>query len=86
MDYSQPIPVSFELKGCSYKGYLSQPNGVGTYVWHLTVPEVRNGKVGTYHWGLLVIYKDDDWRMTSNQHDLSHLSAFFRDVVLNWFQ
>lgn len=79
------IPVEFEFKGKVYKGWLERPNGGGN-AWHLTVPEFRKGKWGNYHWGQLVIYANDEWRMTNNRDDLLHLSDYFRDVVLNWYQ
>ena len=83
---NEKIPVQFEYHGKIYKGFLSQPNGAGTSTWSLTVPEFRNGKWGEYHWGTLVQYMNDDWRMTSYKGDLLHLSDYFRDVVINWYQ
>jgi hypothetical protein len=50
------------------------------------VPEYRDGKRENYYWGALIIYMDDDWRMTNTKNDLLHLSDYFRDVVLNWYQ
>ena len=79
------IPVEFEFQGKTYKGFLDQPSGGGN-VWHLTVHEYRKGQWGNYHWGMLVIYRNDEWRMTNNRDDLLHLSDYFRDVVLNWYQ
>lgn len=80
------ILVEFEYKVKIYKGFLSQPHGTGTHTWFLTVPEYRNGKWGDYHWGALIIYMDDDWWMTNTKDSLLHLSDYFRDVILNWYQ
>jgi hypothetical protein len=39
-----------------------------------------------YHWGQLVIYKDDDWKFMKQLGDMLYLSEYFRDLVLNWYQ
>jgi hypothetical protein len=80
------IPVEFEYEGKMYKGFLGQPHGAGTKGWQLSVCENKNGKVGMYHWGQLVIYGQDDWRFMKQQGDMLYLSGYFRDVVLAWYQ
>jgi hypothetical protein len=79
------IPVEFEYHGKHYKGYLEKDHS-SAKSWCLKVPEYRKGRWGTYHWGVLIIYNGDIWRMTNHKDDMLHLSDYFRDVVLNWYQ
>ncbi len=67
------IPVTFDYKGKTYSGTISEVNGAGGGTYHLTVQN--------HHWGALLI-QQGKWRLWSNSKpDLMQLAYQFGALV-----
>lgn len=74
------IPVSFEHKGISFKGYFSEVAGAGVVSsWHLYDNE-------NYYYGQLSINPRNEFVFTDQKMELAYLSDYFRDVILAWYE
>jgi hypothetical protein len=86
---SDNIPVTFELKGKTYSGNLSQVSGAGaTAMFFLDVDGYHYGQLSfvTGHPGFEggIHAVEPGWRFSSNSHpELSELAEYFGSCVVS---
>jgi len=73
------IPVSFDYKGETIKGYFQPVSGSGNpSSWHLY-------REGNFYFGYL-FKSDDRWIFSNQEGYCTELADYFGDLVTAWYQ
>ena len=72
----EKIPVTFDLKGTTYKGELSLAHGAAGQIWHLMVDGFYFGQLENSTRG---------WQFSTQKYGYDpELAEFFGNCIISW--